>query len=107
MPRTTGINSAMSTTVRRSPRCGPGSFIVNAIHADRAGRQPLGADPVEASQWNGRLPAGVHHAGAEPVAVAARRAQGFLVGRRRDPEMASFLRNINPTIEIFERVPGQ
>jgi len=26
-----------------------------------------------------------------------------LVGDRRDPEMLSFLRNISPTIEVYER----
>jgi hypothetical protein len=30
-----------------------------------------------------------------------------LVGDRRDPEMVSFLRNINPTIEVYERVPDR
>jgi len=30
-----------------------------------------------------------------------------LVGGRRDPEMVSFLRNISPTIEIYERITAQ
>jgi hypothetical protein len=30
-----------------------------------------------------------------------------LIGDRRDPEMVSFLRNINPTIEVYERVPDR
>jgi hypothetical protein len=34
-------------------------------------------------------------------------AHSDLVGDRRDPEMLSFLRNINPTIEVYERTPDR
>ena len=107
MPRTTGINSADVYDSEALATLRPRFFVVNADYTlTEPADSPLG-------QILSRLRSGT---GGYRLVFTTRAPSPWpwlpgghkdLVGPRRDPEMVSFLRNINPTIEIFERVPGQ
>jgi PA14 domain-containing protein/dolichyl-phosphate-mannose-protein mannosyltransferase len=106
LPRLFGVRSIDIGTVENLNRWRPDYFVLNADYARAVPRETAVGQLVDGMQRQGlgyRLVFRYRAAEPWPWLPAP---HPDLVGPRRELPIVSFLRDINPTIEIYERTPG-